>query len=81
MSNLALFISASLIAAAIVWPKAFVAAAEKARAAVNEIYLDHKMNEISKRQAVKMMLNDDKAIVLRCSHVELSDKLTVRKRK
>jgi hypothetical protein len=81
MSKLPVFTCAALIATAIVWPNALKAAAEKARAAVSEIYLDAKLQEISKRQAMRVMLNDDKQVVLRCSQVELSEKMTIRKRK
>lgn len=72
---------AAVVASAIVWPNQVVQAADKIAKKVNELFLDAKLQEISKRQAMKVLLNDGNSVVLRCSEVELSDKMTIRKKK
>jgi hypothetical protein len=81
MRDLTVVAVAALVATVIVCPQRIVWAADKTAKIVNELFLDAQMKEISKRQAVRILLNDDKAIVLRCSTIELSDKMSIRKKK
>jgi len=81
MSSILAVAFAMTVATAIVCPQSISWAANTVAKKVNDIYMDAKMQEISKRQAARILLANSKEKVLRCYEVEMTDKLTLKKRK
>lgn len=75
--NKTIVLTAMFLAAVMMWPNELRAKAEQ----MAEIFLDSHKNEVTKMQVMKSLLNDRSAVFFRCYQVEISDKLTLRKRK
>lgn len=76
MKNTILVLVAAIVATAIVYP-------EKVRATVNSItfYMKEDGSRLSKVDATKTLMLEGGAVVYNCYQVEMTDKLTLRKKK
>ncbi len=80
MKDSSVYLCAALVATALVWPHQVAHAASAVAKQVNEMFYDGHMKSISKRDAMKSLINSG-GVILRCSEVELTDKMTMRKKK
>lgn len=80
MNTFVLVVASAMIATAVVSPLQVARAADAVAAKIREIYLDTQLKEISKKQAMRVLIDGDER-VLRCHEVELTEKLTMRKKK
>ena len=71
------FTVAALVATAIMWPNAFANTAIKAK----EFFMDSAKAVLTKTEAAKRMIVAKDTEIYRCQLVELSDKLTIVRKK
>lgn len=77
MNGVLMFTMAAMFSAAVVWPNEIKAKAQS----ISEFFMDESGKRMSKLEATKELIVDGTASVYRCYEVEMSDKLTLRKRK